>query len=270
MLLGHCKLCHKGRQLIQSHLLPRAIYDLCRTADSEPVVVSSAVIMQSSRQTKVHLLCAECDNLLSKYGENWVLPKLATWDKGFPLYDLITRIRPDVSYDDVQGYAASRNPAIDVQAITHFALGVFWKAAVHSWSKGEGEPRIELGPYEEQLRRFLRCEGDFPNHVVLNVGVVPPPIKFVNSFGPYRGSAPACRNFVFNVPGMQFVMTVGKALSAELRETCFYRNAMHPIIACDIAKPMLQLYRQQAKTAHKSRKLVEYLATRKESLKKTP
>jgi len=244
--------------------MPRAIYDLCRTADSEPVVVSSKVVMQSSRQTKDYLLCAECDNLLNKRGENWLLPKLATWDKGFPLYDLLTRVPPDVAYDGVEGYAAARNPAIDVRAITHFALGVFWKAAVHSWSKEKGEPRIELGPYEEKLRRFIRGEGDFPEHTILNVGLAPPQIKFINSFEPYRGSAPGCRNFIFNVPGMQFVLTVGKTMSAELRETCFYRNRGHPVIVCDIAKPMFELYRKQAKRAHRSRKLVEYLAAIKE------
>jgi hypothetical protein len=263
MKLGICRMCLSEKQLVESHLIPRAVYDLCRSEDSEPVKITSTVIMQTSRQTKDYLLCSDCDNHLSKFGETWLLPKLKTWDKGFPLYDILAKVSPDVVEGDGAAYAASRNPGVDVQAIAHFAIGIFWKASVHSWLKDRKEPRIDLGPYSDKLRQFLRGQASFPDHVVLNVGVVRPEVTFSNALEPYRGTAAGVRNYIFNVPGMQFVLTIGKTIGSELKRTCFYSNALHPIIVTDLAEPMKEIYREQSAKAHKSKKLVAYLAAQK-------
>ena len=103
---GICKMCLRPKELIRSHLIPRAVYSLCRTADSEPVKFNKEVIMQTSRQTQDYLLCAVCDNSLSEHGENWVLPKLKTWDKGFPLYDLLAGGKPGTDGTDPNFSAA--------------------------------------------------------------------------------------------------------------------------------------------------------------------
>lgn len=263
MTQGICKMCLEPKVLIRSHLIPAAVYKLCRTSDSDPVRISSEVVMQTSRQTQDYLLCAKCDNSLSKHGESWLLPKLRTWDKGFPLYDIATAVPPDVVEGEGAGYAAKRNPQIDVEAITHFAIGIFWKASVHPWMKNRKEPRIDLGPYSDKLRQFLRCEAAFPEHVTLTVGISSPGTKFSNALEPYRGSRSGTRNYVFNVPGMQFVLTVGKTISREEKQTCFYANPLHPIIVTDLGTPMMKLYREQTKKAHKSKKLLAYLAAEK-------
>jgi len=48
-------------------------------------------------------------------------------------------------------YARSK-PEIDVEKLTHFALGIFWKAGVHSWKKNKN-----LGVYGQPLRIPLKC-----------------------------------------------------------------------------------------------------------------
>jgi hypothetical protein len=260
---GICKMCFGQKDLIRSHLIPRAAYELCRSADSEPIKITAEVVMQTSRQTQDHLLCSECDNLLSSRGESWVLPKLQTFNQGFPLYDLLVRVPPDVTVGVGAGYATCRNPAIDVQAITHFAIGIFWTASVHSWTKHGREPRIDLGPYQEQLRLFLFGEGSFPKYVSLVVGVALPQTQFINATEPYRGGKAGGRNYIFNVPRMQFVMTVGKTITPDFVETCFYRNPLHPIIVTDLAKSMMAIFRRHSAKAHRSKKLVEYLAAMK-------
>jgi len=136
--------------------MPRALYDLCRAPDSEPVFVSSELMVQTSRQTQDHLLCEGCDTSLSTNGEDWLLPKLATLNDRFLLYEILRKVPPDAVEGDIAIYAAARNPEINVARIVHFAMGIFWKASVHPWKKGRTEPRIELGPYSEKLRMFLR------------------------------------------------------------------------------------------------------------------
>jgi len=83
-------------------------------------------------------------------GEQWLLPLLATIDAKFPLLDMIERFPPDIVddvEDDLRGYAAAQNPEIKVEKLAHFMMGVFWKAAVHSWRGDSKEPAIGLGPY---------------------------------------------------------------------------------------------------------------------------
>jgi len=53
------------------------------------------------------------------------LPKLATLNDGFPLYEILRKVPPDTVNGDVPIYAAARNPEIDVARIVHFAMGIF-------------------------------------------------------------------------------------------------------------------------------------------------
>ncbi len=139
MQQGKCRLCLEEKQLIRSHLLPRSVYDYFRAAGSDPIILSEKLIIQSSRQLQDYLLCAECDNLLSKRGESWVLPLLAKIDGTFPLSDIIHEQAPDIDEPDVRVYLASKNPKIDINKLAHFGLGIFWKASVHSW-RGDRVP----------------------------------------------------------------------------------------------------------------------------------
>ena len=63
--------------------------------------------------------------------------------------------------------STARNLDIRVDEITHFVMGMFWKAGVHSWSGSQTEPVIDLGPYTEPIGGFLRGEQEFPDHVAL-------------------------------------------------------------------------------------------------------
>jgi hypothetical protein len=98
-------------------------------------------------------------------------------------------------------YAAAKNPEIDVPKVIHFAMGMIWKASVHRWNGKRVEPLIDLGKYGEDVRKFLRGEAKFPEHMALTVGVTPPPITPTFTM-PYRGSATDYHNFLFHVPGI--------------------------------------------------------------------
>jgi len=88
---------------------------------------------------------------------------------------------------------------------------------------------------------------------------------FSNAVDPYRGSSTGVRNYIFSVPGIQFVLTVGKIIDVETLQTCFNGNPLHPIFVTDLASPMMEIYRTQTKKAHRSKKLLEYLAVKKKT-----
>ena len=114
--------------------MPAALYDYCRPAGGNPVAFNSRLVIESSRQTQHPLLCLECEDILNREGEKWMLPLFARLNGPFPFHALLTKTKPILEEDDAKVYAAARNPEIDTAKVTHFAMGIFWKAAVHSWT----------------------------------------------------------------------------------------------------------------------------------------
>lgn len=261
MELGTCKLCLKEKPLVRSHLMARGVHDFCRTPNDNPILISSKVIMQSSLQLQHPLLCGECDgDILSREGENWVLPLLATAEGTFPFHDFLLEDTPGLSDGDSKMYAASRNPKIDVAKLAHFAMGVFWKASVHSWRGGETEPLIQLAKYGELARTFLLGKAPFPAKMVLVVGVIPPPVKTIGFCHPYRGSASAYHNFLFFVPGIEFTLLVGNTISSDLKQICFASHLLHPIVISDgISGSIKSVIQESTSKAHRVANIAKYL-----------
>jgi hypothetical protein len=263
MAIGTCRLCGETKEIVRSHLIPQAMYDYCRAPDSEPILLTSKVVMPTSRQLQHPLLCQPCDNSLNEGGEGWLLPLLATIDQKFPLLDLIERSAPDIAEPDLRGYAASRNPAIKVEKLVHFAMGVFWKASIHSWEGGSKTSRIEFGPYRESIRRFLLGETAFPQSMGLVLSVLPREKAVVGFSIPYRNGHPEFHSFTFHVPGIMFTLCVGKKLGPDMRHICFATNPAHPILVADLAQDIFNVGAKTFAKAHKSRKLTEYLRRKK-------
>ena len=256
MPIGNCKMCLHDKPLVQSHLMARGLYDYCRTADSEPIKMGAGIIMQTSRQTKDYLLCGQCEDVLNKGGENWILPKLATIEKSFPLYEMLSRVTPVFDEGDLRVYNTALIPEVAADKIAHFAVGMFWKASVHSWLGGETDPRIELGPYSEALRRFLLGHTTFPENVALLVEIVPPSAASIGILDPCERVCDQWHTFFCYVPGILFALSVGKQLSEEIRTGCFVGNSNHPLLVSNNIHEKLEgLLKEKYFSTPKSRQL---------------
>jgi hypothetical protein len=255
LLDGICPFCSSEKPLIESHLISKGIYSLVRDATNHAIVVNSRVIMHTSRQTKHSLLCRECDNFLNANGENWIIPKLARTGGQFLLLDVLQQQPPDAEEEQYKIYAAVKNPGIDVTQMVHFAMGIFWKASIHSWSGHNNAFKIELGAYRDEVRNFLRGSGPFSANMSLHVLIAPRDRVLVTIAEPHRGRAKNYHNFAFYVPGVQFDLYVGKQISDEIRQLCFYRNPAHPIVVYDTSERFLNIMKGMARTAHKSQRV---------------
>lgn len=257
-----CKLCGIERLLCDSHLLPSALYLLLRSpAGKNPVVVTSKVVMHSSRQTTAYLLCEECEDRLNQGGETWLIPLLARIGDTFPLYEIIVKVPPHVDEPDLKVYAISRNAEIPFEKVVHFAAGIFWKASVHAWEKGKAEPLIDLGPYSDALRAYLMAEAPFPAAMALNVLIVAPPVKIISAHLPMELPKSTFRMYCMYVPGIDFRLCVGKTIPAELKRTCIQHSILHPVVVSadtqtEIAKSMIGALSER----RQSRKLAEWLS----------
>jgi hypothetical protein len=259
MPIGKCPLCLLEKEVIRSHLAPAALFSLCRTPQSQPVIITHDVVVQSSRQWQDYLLCRECDNSFSQKGERWVLPLLARSDGGFPFYATLTRGSPELAEGNTALYAAAKDPDIDAAKLTHFAMGIFWKASVHSWTGEGNRSPIDLGKYGEAVRKFLRAEGCFPGCMALIVGVSPPPVMPTFNM-PYLDCATDFHSFLFHVPGINFALHVGDSLPTELKQTCFASHPLHPIIVSpELSYANLEFFKGVAAPAHKAKGLLRYM-----------
>jgi hypothetical protein len=268
MPTGKCPLSLNQEILVLSHLIPQALYDYCRTKQASPVRVGDGVIMHTDRQIQDYLLCAGCEDILNKRGESWVNPKLASVEKTFPLYDLLMAAQPGFKDENGGIYYAATNAEFSAEKLTHFALGIFWKAAVHSWSGSKKEPMIELGAYTDTIRTWLRGETGFPNDVSLIVTLSKPETAFIVLQQPVETKAKLGRSFWFYVPGVLFSLNVGVTIEPDIRMICFHQNPAHPVFVSN--EIMGTFNARLGKDYVESRKTESYLRQRAKRQKGSP
>jgi len=262
MKQGTCKMCLANRDLVSSHLIPAALYGYCSDEHIEPIRVSDGAVVPTSRQTQDYLLCIDCEGILNRGGESWVNSKLCRMDRKFPLYEIVVSGQPAFAEDENNSiYLASHNPAIDVEKLTHFGIGIFWKASVHSWKPGTTDPLIDLGPYSGQLRGWLRGQMDFPANVGLWVTVSPPERAQVTLNPPMLSKRTEYRTYLLHLLGLIYQLNVGTGIDPMALETCFYRNPEHPIVISHDLTAVLE--RGLVRQFSKARKTDSYLRAKK-------
>jgi hypothetical protein len=181
----NCALCGTAATLIDSHLLPKALYRLIREGtwtNPNPVFVTKGHDVQTSSQLKRYLLCSSCEDLFSKNGESWVIARCFRGGSAnkFLLRDSLRTVSPLKS--DTTGDLVSTTgiPAIDVDKIVYFAASVFWRASVIDWPiHGKLVPQINLGDLQRELADYLLGRSGFPtscNLLVFVAGDVRPPL----------------------------------------------------------------------------------------------
>ena len=233
---GRCKLClTEGVELQASHFLPAAIYRSMRgdsnKGNPNPWEITPNSAHQTSRQVKASLLCQECEQRFSKYGERWVFSNGLKNDGSFPLAAALAAHVPCTQEPDVSTtkiYHAAEIPEINVSALTYFAASMFWRGSAHPW-KVDGTCPVPLGPYQEPIRQYLMGMTGFPTDVALVVVVrEPSSIRHLTHepLGEWRGELFVAK---FPMPGFAFSISASKNMSLPLRRTCFVRGEGNPI-----------------------------------------
>jgi hypothetical protein len=238
MEFGKCRLCLEDKPLCESHLVPEALYRFCRRGGHTPIAMTEEEVGPSDKEITAPVLCGGCEDHLNKHGENWLIPKLAK-DQRFPFYDLVTK-QTGVPIGNEIRYSC-RGDQIGVRKLTNFAIGVFWKASAHWWHMPGPYPLIELGKYREEFRLFLRREAEFPKHAALMV-LIMPPHKSTEGFNlPDLRRRKPFHQYVFVVPGIIFMLCVGRGLDAERKAECFFSDPAHPILLGDFQEAVLRM-----------------------------
>lgn len=232
--IGICALCRRNDQELQdSHFLPAGVYRATRDetqGNPNPIKFNDDGVFQNSKQVSDYLLCPECEDRLNTNGERWFLAHCCRKNV-FPLAALLDGTEMVDSSPQIDVYHASLIPKLSVSALAYFSASMFWRASAHRWEASSG---IVLGPYEEQLRRFLLGETPFPSNCVLWVSVPKTITPFVHlSLTPYGGRKDGYRLYKLVVLGVGFHLLVGGQIPGVARAMCFVSGPGNPIYRTD-------------------------------------
>jgi hypothetical protein len=230
--IDKCKLCGEVKQLCDSHYLPKRLYRIARAPELKnpnPVMSVNGRLKQISDQYRDFVFCESCEGLLNKQGESWILANLPKkYGDRCPLQDALAPLTPTGVGDRWERYNVSGVKAFDVEKLVYFGTSVFWRSAVHDWktSTGQKAPPVDLGAYQEPMRRFLLGSAPFPDDVVLALDIWP--YKSVLPF--LQPVVTEVGRYWFYVPGLHFFLFVGTDIAKDARES----DATHGVITLDL------------------------------------
>lgn len=224
---GICRLCLKEADLNDSHYIPRRAYsmNMARSLKNpNPIVMSHGKLKQVADQLRGYTFCHDCEQLLSKKGEKWVLANIPE-DQGsqFPLQDALLPENPVFIGEQINIYAGRKIKAFDMDQLIYFGMSMFWRGAAREWKSSQGgiAPTVNLGEYYEPMRQFL-LGNRFPDDVVM--------LFYVHNLNPVMNAVtPAllARDHTaefhwFYLNGLGFKLHLGKRVPEQIRRLCVH------------------------------------------------
>jgi hypothetical protein len=218
-VFGQCRLCLQRAELNWSHLLPRALYRMVGSGtdrlhpDTVQLTLNSR--RKSSEQIRRHLLCSGCEQTLNRGGEAWMLHNCYR-GRGQFRFRADLRTRALLPGFDLEAYSAFEE---EVSKLSFFALSVVWRASLCDWfCRGEKYEQLNLGPYQNEIRKYLRGDSGVPHRVGVMVVLsnLERPLLAMSLPFSYRIESYRCHRF--HIPGVTFVLTAGGAVSANVKD----------------------------------------------------
>ncbi len=256
VVIGTCRLCLKAnRELCDSHYVPAAVYRQLREDKAkkpDPWVITPRASVQTSRQLSAHLLCEDCEGMFSSNGEDWVGRHFLKANGSFKLATILAAQTPlaATSDDPTRVYLAANIPEVDPSALAYFAASVFWRGSIYPWNDERTIP-VPLGKYGEDFRKYLLGESPFPTHAALIVSVRQGGDVSMTTMLPYAGKVDGARGYNFLMPGLAFVLGVGRDISPRMKKYCFVRGVGNPIASTPAVEPHVEEIARRMHIANK-------------------
>ncbi len=187
--------------------------------------MTEKVALTTSRQIHDCVLCGDCEQLLNKNGENYVISQMRG-KHGFPLLDRL-RVAPSVgSAGNVRVYNGA-DIGVDTEKLAYFAVSVVWRAGVHKWRNlysNNSTYSIDVGPFLEPMRQYLLGTGPFPANLAVNVQAATDFHSQRSAYTPSLAAGTPCPIFGFLTCGIHFAIAMGTPLPQQYFQTCCHNS----------------------------------------------
>jgi hypothetical protein len=121
--IGTCPLCGEdNKRLIISHYMPSAAYS---PRKRKWEYMTRAGPRRDGHEVKATLFCGDCEVLLNRNGESYVLNLIATKAKRFPLHEKLRLALPREEHVDIARFSGI-DLGIDMEKFTYFAVSIVW------------------------------------------------------------------------------------------------------------------------------------------------
>lgn len=217
-----CRLCGVNAVLCDSHYLPQSLYRIASRSyqphDSALVLYDARnrAVLRSNYQSFAKLLCRDCELRFSSKAEDPIARQCFRGENKFSLKDRLLSLEHS-GLDN--GSRVFWGPEVEAkvggQAIAYFVLSILWRGSVLEWKAPFDGFFGALGPYEPVIREYLLNPVELPQCIGIRVyvdcdtpsrtGLTPPRSRVVRDLGL------GCHAHDFMIPGLRFVVFVGKA-----------------------------------------------------------
>lgn len=218
--MGICNLCLKEKQLVESHLIPRAIYENVKKfhdPDNRDIIIAESEKKQAfytDKQIKQKALCKECEDRFNKGGENLILQEYLKSPNEFILLERLKSIKPPILFSGEKWFRPQDIADLHPEKYLYFAASIFWRASAIKWKNNSSFFPNALGKtYSELFRTYLLGHTKFPKNAYLTVYVDDASnLSHITAF-PVASKTKNFFSHVFMMPGIKFTLLVGKALN---------------------------------------------------------
>lgn len=222
--MKQCAMCKSETDsLVESHLVPRAAYRAMKSMDPDRQIIQlnfrDGTAYNHEKQLKTRLLCAPCEDALSKNGER-PIGRLWANSKGFKLLEMLRQSKEfEALKDGMRLYGLECLPRREVDSIFYFACSIFWRASVWPETLHSGYNQA-LGPYAESLRMHLL--NGTPVSAARLVVLVNRNSEFHCLMRiPTMVSKDGVKTHYANMQGLQFMMYFGASSRSQDNENVF-------------------------------------------------
>ena len=228
-VLGNCRLCHRPDvELQESHIIPKWAYKRMRAggppSSTNPVVITDGKAVQISNQITEHMLCASCEQMISR-AEKYVAT-LAYGNDGEPVPLNMLGISTKVADSAVDSEYVSI-ASLNTKMIVYFASSVVWRAFV-AHRRDTGKPQLGQR-YQEELRSYLCGSASFPKNARLVMGIL---VQIANAQNPRHNivSFPftvrdgGYHRHRFYICGLYFELCIGSQRPRYLESICLHHG----------------------------------------------
>ena len=239
------------------------------TGNEPPVVMTPKLIKISPRQLWAHLLCESCEQRLNEQGEKPFLALCNDANNNFRLLNLMEVAVPvqhsssvrvssaGLMFRDVDGTFSEsvikysgKAMGIDTEALAFYALSVLWKGSIHTWKTFEGqESTVDLGEYQEPIRRYVAGEAGFPDGVYVITTACTDRGSPGMCFAPSKVAESKFPMYSILVRGIWFHVVTTDETPAGLSDLCCVRSSERVLFKEDCLERFLEAGRHIHRTA---------------------
>jgi hypothetical protein len=194
-------------------------------SDPRHVVLSTNRVTRTTKQIHTYLLCDVCEERFNSYGERWVLQNCLKPTGEFTLRDALRAAKPIFKTPTGGGYPGD-TPGVQMNQLVYFAASLFWRAAIYDWSQvNELGEKLNLGPYEEQLRTFLLGLNEFPKNACMIVYVADSADAVASFPAGGRVEDNNYHQYQCHIPGAMFFFLLGQLIPTDFQnQLCAVRS----------------------------------------------